>query len=345
MKKTTFIFLLFFALHSEVIAQKTKKDFIALAVENYEKKNYEAAINFFTYVIENFEQDSLAYFDRGLVKKMIRDYDGAIADFSAQIKFDNSNADSYFLRGIVKDQLEDYEGAIEDYKSAIHIDFGNSDAHFFLGRDKLRLGQIIDSQKDFKDAIELNPENAPAQAYSAWAKIQLNDYVTAQEELDLAIKIDSTEVQSLYFKAFLQAELQHFDQSFQTIIQAIEINPIVGIQYLESLNAKHKLKNFKPILKKFNANIFEKNQTTKELIIHGFSNLYLNNIKIAEKYFEKVIQKNKTNHVALYGLALLNYQSKQYVDALLNINLALEYLPGEENYLNLKEKIENKQIK
>ncbi len=326
-------------------AQKTKQDFVALAVENVQKKNYEAAIIFFTYVIENFEQDFLAYSDRGMVKKMIRDYEGAIEDFSAQIKFDNSNADSYFMRGIVKDQLEDYEGAMEDYKSTIHFDFGNSDAHFFLGRDKLRLGQITDSQKDFSDAIELNPENAPARAYNAWAKIQLNDYIAAEKELDLAIKIDSTEVQFLYFKAFLQAELEHFDQSFQTILQAIEINPIFSIQYLESKNAKHKVKKFKPLLTKYNTKILEVEQTTKELIIHGFANLYLNDSKTAKKYFEKVIQKNKTNHVALYGLALINYQSKQYVDALLSINLALEYLPGEENYLNLKEKIENKQIK
>ena len=339
MKRITLIYTIILAFQFQLIAQKTKQDFVALAVENVQKKNYEAAINFFTYVIENFEQDSLAYFDRGLAKKMLRDYDGAIADFTAQIKFDSTNADSYFLRGIVKDHLEDYKGAIKDYQSAIHFDFGNSDAHFFLGRDKLRLGQIYESQQDFMNAVKINPENATAWAFSAWAKIQLNDFVEAQKELDFALKIDSADAQTLYFKAFLEAELQHFDQSFQTILQAINITPTFSIQYLESPHAKHKIKKFKPFLSKFNTNSLNVNQTTKDLIIHGFANLYLNDSKTAKKYFEMVVQKNKTNHVALFGLALINFQNKKFKEALLNINSSLELIPGEENYLNLKEKI------
>jgi tetratricopeptide (TPR) repeat protein len=345
MKKLSTFLLLTIVFQSNLQAQKTKEEYIAIAVENVQKKNYEAAITYFTYVIENFKQDSLAYFDRGLVKKMMRDYDGAIADFTAQIKFDTSNADSYFLRGIVKDHLEDFEGAIVDYEAAIKYDFGNSDAHFFLGRDKLRLGRIKDSQQDFKDAIEINPENAPALAHDAWAKIQLNDYVEAQKELDLALKFDSSDVQTLYFQAFLDAELQHFDQSFQTILKAININPTFGIQYLKSRNAKHKVKKFKPLLTQFNSNISAENQTTKDLIIHGFTNFYLNDCQSAKKYFETVIQKNKTNHVAFYGLALINFHNKKYSDALANINLALEFIPGEENYANLKERILKKQNK
>jgi tetratricopeptide (TPR) repeat protein len=339
MKKITLICTLILVFQFQLNAQKTKQDFVALAVENVQKKNYEAAINFFTYVIENFEQDSLAYFDRGLVKKMMRDYDGAIADFTAQIKFDSTNADSYFLRGIVKDHLEDYKGAVKDYQSAIHFDFGNSDAHFFLGRDKLRLGQIYESQQDFRDAVQINSDNAPAWAFSAWAKIQLNDYDEAQRELDLALKIDSSDVQTLYFQAFLDAELQHFDQSFQCILKAINIHPTFGIQYLKSTKAKHKTKNFKPLLIQFNSNLNAENQTTKDLIIHGFANLYLNDYRSAKKYFETVIQKNKTNHVAFYGLALLHFQNKKYTDALANINLALEFIPCEENYENMKDRI------
>ncbi len=339
MKKITLIYVLILVFQFQLNAQKTKEEFIAIAVENVQKKNYEVALNFFTYVIENFEQDSLAYFDRGLVKKKIRDYDGALADFTAQIKFDSTNADSYFLRGIVKDHLEDYKGAIKDYQSAIHFDFGNSDAHLFLGRDKLLLGQIIDAQKDFKEAVEINPENAPAWAYSAWAKIQLNDYASAQKELDIALKLDSVNAQSYYFKAFLEAELYQFEESFQSIIKAINVQPTYKIEYLKSKNTKHKIKNFKPILSKFNSTILLENQSTKDLIIHGFANLYLKDNKTSKKCFDKVIKKNKTNHVALYGLALTYYLEKDYIQALSNINLALEFIPEEENYEILKENI------
>lgn len=103
--------------------------------------------------------------------------------------------------------------------------------------------------------------------------------------------------------------------------------------------AKHKIKKFKPFLSKFNANTLSQNQTTKDLIIHGFANLYLNDSKTAKKYFEMVVQKNKTNHVALFGLALINFQNKKFKEALLNINSSLELIPDEENYVNLKEKI------
>lgn len=342
MKRLGITLLLSIIFQINLQAQKTKEEYIAIAVENVQKKNYEAAISYFTYVIENFKQDSLAYFDRGLVKKMMRDYDGAIADFTSQIKFDSSNADSYFLRGIVKDHLEDYKGAINDYELAVHFDFENSDAHFFLGRDKLRIGNVSESQQDFNDAVTINPDNAQAWAYDAWAKIQLNEYVEAKRELELSIKLDSTDAQTIYFQAFLEADLKHFEHSFELILKAINIDPTAGTSYLKSPNAKHKVKNFKPLLTQFNANLNTENQTTKDLIIHGFTNFYLSNCQTAKKYFETVIQKNKTNHVAFYGLALIDFQNKKYSDALANINSALEFIPGEENYENFKEKIEKK---
>ncbi|WP_341531744.1 tetratricopeptide repeat protein (plasmid) [Nostoc sp. UHCC 0302] len=61
-------------------------------------------------------KNSIAYNNRGLSRKEIRDYQGAISDYTKAIELDSSNARAYLNRGLVRVEMGDKKGAIADYK-------------------------------------------------------------------------------------------------------------------------------------------------------------------------------------------------------------------------------------
>ena len=97
------------------------KELNECAVEHYNRQDYKGAIYYFTIVTEINPKDSFAYFDRAMVKDVIRDYLGSIEDFTKAVQVDSMNVDNYFLRGIARFKLKDYQGAIKDFKKTVSL--------------------------------------------------------------------------------------------------------------------------------------------------------------------------------------------------------------------------------
>ncbi len=102
-------------------------DFFKDGYNNLVVKNYKAAIQSFTKVIEMNPEDPEAYAYRGLCKYYIEDYEGAIEDYTKALEIQPNYAEAYDLRGIAKGELGDKGGACEDWKMAFQ--FGFNDAY------------------------------------------------------------------------------------------------------------------------------------------------------------------------------------------------------------------------
>src|SRR4051812_44440898 len=77
------------------------------AIEKLDLKDYEGAVVEITKIMEIKPNDSMAYFDRGLIKNdFIKDYIGAIADFTEAIRINGSNVNAYYYRGLAKYHLK-----------------------------------------------------------------------------------------------------------------------------------------------------------------------------------------------------------------------------------------------
>ena len=85
-------------------------------------------------IIELYPNDSLAYFDRAIMRENLGDTLGAIADLTKEIEIDPKSADNYFIRGMLYQKTNKYEKALSDFRKVNHLDAGNADAHFFAAQ-------------------------------------------------------------------------------------------------------------------------------------------------------------------------------------------------------------------
>lgn len=135
----------------------------AQAIEYGYRNQFVEAEKVLTRIIASNPKDSMAYFDRGIMRENIGDTLGAIADFTKQISLDKKNADSYFLRGILYHKTKQYQFALSDFQKVIRLDYGNADAHFF----KAQLLQVLGKspllmQRQLRICLQIDPQHEGA---------------------------------------------------------------------------------------------------------------------------------------------------------------------------------------
>lgn len=109
-------------------------------------------------IIDLYPNDSLAYFDRAIMRENLGDTLGAIADLSKEIEIDPKSADNYFIRGMLYQKTIKYEKALSDFRKVNHLDAGNADAHFFAAQMYWQLNKskrLI--RKQLTACLKVNP--------------------------------------------------------------------------------------------------------------------------------------------------------------------------------------------
>ena len=159
-------------------------------LDAYKKGDYQKAIKYYTYFIEEYPNYSGAYINRGNAKDDLEDYRGAIQDYNKEIEINPSNDFAYNNRGFVKSKLEDYRGAIQDYNKAIEINPNNDFAYHNRGIAKKILEDYRGAIQDFNKAIEINPNYVNAYINRGNAKTKLEDYKGAIQDYNKAIEIN-----------------------------------------------------------------------------------------------------------------------------------------------------------
>jgi len=170
---TAIIALVLAALIPGTYATVSAENYNNFGVQEYEKGNYEKAIEYFTKAIELKPDYAEAYFNRGLAYfKMGSRYttegrenlNSAIVDFSKAIELNPNFIDAYYSRGLAKiafihfydkpfsqetEQL--FESAIEDFKKSLSLD-----PEYYIAY--AGLGNAYDLHGDFGKAIEAYEE-------------------------------------------------------------------------------------------------------------------------------------------------------------------------------------------
>ena len=197
MKKTTTLFFILYSF-SGCFSQTLKEEYTACAIEKINEQDYQAAILYFTRVIELYPTDSLVYFDRAMVKEQVNDYKGALADYSKAIAIDSSNQDAYYYRGLVKYSLQDFRGAHDDYTRVLELEPDNPDVYFYRAISSAALQDSKEALADYSKAIALHTDHT-AEAYAGMAKVKTEqkDMAGALADYDQAIAIEP--VQPAYY--------------------------------------------------------------------------------------------------------------------------------------------------
>jgi len=158
-----FIVLFFILISALTYGQRERTILYAQATEYGYRNQFKEAERVLSKIIELYPNDSMAYFDRAIMRENLGDTVGAIADLTKEIEIDPKSADNYFIRGMLYQKTNNYEKALSDFRKVNHIDAGNADAHFFAAQMYSQLqksNRLI--RKQLKVCLNTNPQHKEA---------------------------------------------------------------------------------------------------------------------------------------------------------------------------------------
>jgi tetratricopeptide (TPR) repeat protein len=156
--------LSFFVLFSSfTYGQSERTVLYAQATEFGYRSQFKESERVLSKIIELNPKDSLAYFDRAIMRENLGDTLGALSDFTKEIEIDPKSADNYFLRGMLYKNSNKYEKALSDFEKVNHLDHGNADAHFFAAQMELALKKNkFNIRRQLNVCLKINPEHFEA---------------------------------------------------------------------------------------------------------------------------------------------------------------------------------------
>ncbi len=108
---------------ASVDGPETEYDLLKKGYKRVVMKDYKAAVQIYTKVLDINPENVEAFAYRGLCKYHLKDFEGAIIDFNRAILYQPDYAEVYDLRGIAKGELGDKEGACDDWKKSFELGF------------------------------------------------------------------------------------------------------------------------------------------------------------------------------------------------------------------------------
>ena len=158
-----FIVSLFMLISALTYGQTERTILYAQATEYGYRNQFKEAEHILSQVIALFPEDSMAYFDRAIMRENLGDTLGAIADFTKEIEIDPKSADNYFLRGMLYKHSNKCKEALSDFQKVNHLDHGNADAHFFAAQMNVALKKNrFKVRRQLNLCLKINPEHIEA---------------------------------------------------------------------------------------------------------------------------------------------------------------------------------------
>jgi tetratricopeptide (TPR) repeat protein len=227
----------------------------------WQKGNYEKAIEYYTKSIELNPEFLAAYINRGSIYHDIKEYEKAIKDFNKAVEINPEIAEAYNNRGYSYICIKEYEKALRDLDRAIQLKPGNMGAYNNRGLAYAGLKEYEKAIKDYNKAIELNPGYSPAYHNRGLAYADIKEYETAVNDYNKAIELnpnyiyafeDLTELYIIIgnYKSALSAIKRTSDLSLEREHQAVCLYLECIAKKMLGFDVSDSEKKFNEILKK-----------------------------------------------------------------------------------------------
>jgi tetratricopeptide (TPR) repeat protein len=150
-------------------------DFLIQGGDNYQKGDYQGAIQALNQALQINPNYAEAYFSRGNARNELGDKQGAIADFDQALRINPNLAEAYYNRGLARYGLEDKKGAIADFDQALRINPNLAEAYNNRGIVRKELGDKQGAIADYDQALRINPNLALAYRNRGNVRNELGD--------------------------------------------------------------------------------------------------------------------------------------------------------------------------
>ncbi len=164
-----------------------------------------------------------AAYNRGILKKELKDFNGALQDFELAILFKPQFADAYLNRGTIKDELGKFKEAIEDFNKAYELNPNLESIFVNRGVSKGKMGKYKEAIEDLNTAIEKSPNNPTAYSNRGMAKNGLGDKKGAFQDYSKAIELDPTFATAYFNRGIIHQQLENFKGAVQDFSKVIDL--------------------------------------------------------------------------------------------------------------------------
>lgn len=236
--------------NTAIISDSSALGFIGRGRTALRLKQYDAAINDFTYIISKtqlaesnnytsiFSYDCAgAYYYRGYCYLNLNDKINACNDWENALyrglKLANNlielhckmNPNIYLNRGQTKYDNEDYNGALENLNLYLSIKPNSEEAILLRAHCKYMLKDYLGAIDDYNTCLNFNAKNIDAIFYRASSYNELGNYNAAIESYSMCINLNPKYTEAYYYRGQCYDNLKDYKNALLDYNKVIALNP------------------------------------------------------------------------------------------------------------------------
>jgi tetratricopeptide (TPR) repeat protein len=221
--KKSYLFLILCLVSSILFGQQTALQYKESGIKHYRKKNYQSAIEQFSFAIELDKKMADAYIYRGIAKDALDDFTGAISDFSIARQLDTNDVFVYVERAKTFMNMKEYEAAEQDFLKITQMSPNSRDAEEAWEN----LAQIKYKQKTYRTAanyftriLRFRPSDAEVFYSRGECKFFLEDYQGVIKDCDKALENDNDNGKAFALRAQAKIKLNDKEGACKDLYKA-----------------------------------------------------------------------------------------------------------------------------
>ncbi|MFN0035134.1 MAG: tetratricopeptide repeat protein [Saprospiraceae bacterium] len=200
------------------------------------------------------DKSSLPYWNRGQYLRESRgDHEAALKDYTRAVEMEPNNPELLNSRGKTYFDMASFERyksqrktllekAIKDYSDALAkpkiTPKSKSEALSNRGAAYGMSGMFEPSIRDISEAIKLDPKNKNAYANRSIAYLNTGQLEKALGDYQAYLKFEPNNANFWYESGMVQRVLKRNEEAVRSLDRAIQLNPTLGIAYIERARAK-----------------------------------------------------------------------------------------------------------
>ena len=210
-----------------LVERLNAKTWFNKGVNAHLNEEYLKAVDYYSYSIELDSSFSMAYFNRGVVNKLMGNYTKSVKDYLVALKKDIILKPYVYNNiGVCYKYLKKYKKAQFFFNKAIDMNSDNLyQAIYNRGLVNSLLGNYKEALKDYNKVIN-NPKQTSKQPYynRAMAFFHLKKYENAVKDFDVVVNLDKADYNSYNNRGFAYKKLNDKFKALDDFSSAIKIN-------------------------------------------------------------------------------------------------------------------------
>lgn len=186
---------------------------------------WRASIPFWSYVLQYYPDNAMAYGNRGEAYRDQKKYDLAMADFNKSIAVDPEYVESYNSRGQMYGMMGEMDLALDDFKRVIELSPNFDEAYNNIGVIYSMQEKPDEAVKYYEKAAEIDPFNVDALHNMGDYYYKKGEFEKALDSFNRIVAIDPASAIAYNRRGLLYSLRREYGQALKDMDHALALAP------------------------------------------------------------------------------------------------------------------------